>query len=240
MTETVFSPDGHWMWTGGEWVPAPPTSPIQSNTIDNPHIDIQGVDSHSVVDSEEIKLQRETLQEILLFTEWTNTFISKNYSNRKSKWQLLALLALPLLGISQLFLFAPSPPANSFLWAIILGLLGVLSLYMSIKSLKLLIIFKKENGSKRYSMASGLFGSGIFAPSRSWIHQLDSMITKYEHLTNWISRNANAEIQRRLMEIEIELTRLIKARRMSQVLTGVVVGAAATAALKSNWDGKNN
>ncbi len=54
MAETVFSPDGKWMWTGDEWVPAPPTGPTQSNTIDNPHVDIQDVESHNVVDSEAI------------------------------------------------------------------------------------------------------------------------------------------------------------------------------------------
>lgn len=240
MAETVFSPDGKWMWTGDEWVPAPPTGPTQSNTIDNPHVDIQDVESHNVVDSEEIKLQRKTLQDILLFTEWTSIFLSKDYQKMNSKAKGLIALTFPLLVFSVMFSIAPSPPANSFLWTTILGLLGVLSLYIGIKSLRVVIIFNKENDIKRYSMASGVLGSGIFAPSKSWIHQLDSMITKYEHLTNWVSHNANAEIQRELMGIEIELTRLIKKRRMSKVLAGVVVGAAASAALKSNWDGKNN
>ena len=26
MTDGVFSPDGNWMWTGDEWIPAPPKS----------------------------------------------------------------------------------------------------------------------------------------------------------------------------------------------------------------------
>ena len=248
MTGATFSPDGQWMWTGTEWVPAPPSaSPTQSNTINSPNVS-QYVESQNVVDSKEIKLQREILQTLLFFTQWTSTFLSRDYSFRNAKWAILVFyLALPLMGFSILFFLAmaglgpmESPPESTLLWAIILGVPGALCLHVGIKSLKVQIIFNKENDKKRYSMASGFLGSGIFAPSNSWIHQLDSMITKYEHLVNWVSNNANAEIQRGLMEIEIELTRLIKKRRMSQVLTGIVVGAAATAVVKSNWDGKHD
>jgi tetratricopeptide (TPR) repeat protein len=34
MTDPVISPDGKWMWTGSEWIPAPPTSaPTADSTI---------------------------------------------------------------------------------------------------------------------------------------------------------------------------------------------------------------
>ena len=34
MTDPVISPDGKWMWTGSEWIPAPPTSaPHADSTI---------------------------------------------------------------------------------------------------------------------------------------------------------------------------------------------------------------
>jgi len=34
MTDPVISPDGKWMWTGSEWIPAPPTSaPAADSTI---------------------------------------------------------------------------------------------------------------------------------------------------------------------------------------------------------------
>ena len=35
MTNPVISPDGKWMWTGTEWIPAPPSSPppTESNIV---------------------------------------------------------------------------------------------------------------------------------------------------------------------------------------------------------------
>ena len=34
MADTTLSPDGKWMWTGSEWIPAPPTSaPAPDSTI---------------------------------------------------------------------------------------------------------------------------------------------------------------------------------------------------------------
>ena len=34
MADPIFSPDGKWMWTGSEWIPAPPTSaPASDSTI---------------------------------------------------------------------------------------------------------------------------------------------------------------------------------------------------------------
>ena len=31
MSGPVFSPDGKWMWTGSEWIPAPPSSSQSGN-----------------------------------------------------------------------------------------------------------------------------------------------------------------------------------------------------------------
>lgn len=231
MTETVFSPDGHWMWTGNEWVPAPPSAPVLSNAVGNSQV-IQNVDN-----SEEIQLQKKTLTEILQFTEWTSTFLSRSYSNREAKTLLPLFFLSPVLFF---FAFVFHSESTETDLAVILGLLGLASIIFGIKSLRGQITFNKENDKKRYSMASGLFGSGIFAPKKSWIHQIDSMITKYEHLTNWLQQNANAEIRQQLMLIEIELTRLMKKRRISQVIAGVAAGALVSAAVKSNWDGKNN
>jgi hypothetical protein len=233
MAETVFSPDGHWMWTGNEWVPAPPSTPVQQNATDNPQVVVQ-----NVVNSEELQLQKKTLTEILQFTEWTSTFFSRDYSNRELKL-VFFLMILPIaIGIGIGIYNEADNPAVSI--NLILGLLGLVSIIFGIKSLREQITFNKENDKKRYSVASGLFGSGIFAPRKSWIHQLDSMITKYEHLTNWVQQNTNAKIRQELVIIEIELTRLIKKRRMSQVITGVAAGALVSAAVKSNWDGKHN
>jgi hypothetical protein len=233
MTEAVFSPDGHWMWTGNEWVPAPPSAtPVLTNAVGNTQV-IQ-----NVVNSEEIQLQKKTLTEILQFTEWTSAFLSGSYSNREAKSVLPLFLSLPLFGFS--FVISSAPSGESSWIPMILVPLGLASIIFGIKSMRGQIAFNKENHKKRFSMASGLFGSGIFAPRKSWIHQIDSMITKYEHLTNWLQQNANAEIRQQLMLIEIELTRLMKKRRMSQVIAGVAAGALVSAAVKSNWDGKNN
>ena len=62
--------------------------------------------------------------------------------------------------------------------------------------------------------------------------QLDPMITRYEHLVNWTYSNQNAEIKRKLMHVEIEFKRLLKARRRSQALIAVAAGVAVGAAAK--------
>ena len=31
MADPIFSPDGKWMWTGSEWIPAPPSSSQSAN-----------------------------------------------------------------------------------------------------------------------------------------------------------------------------------------------------------------
>lgn len=33
MADTILSPDGKWMWTGSEWIPAPPTTEPESESI---------------------------------------------------------------------------------------------------------------------------------------------------------------------------------------------------------------
>ena len=35
MTDPIFSPDGKWMWTGSEWIPAPPTSASSADSTIN-------------------------------------------------------------------------------------------------------------------------------------------------------------------------------------------------------------
>ena len=56
MTKSVLSPDGNWLWTGEEWVPAPPKSdtiPLKSidrqmiSTVSNQY----GVDQNQLINS---------------------------------------------------------------------------------------------------------------------------------------------------------------------------------------------
>jgi hypothetical protein len=58
MTDPVISPDGKWMWTGSEWIPAPPTSaPTADSTINledsmmsgNVNIEQNSSDASSVI-----------------------------------------------------------------------------------------------------------------------------------------------------------------------------------------------
>ena len=214
----TYSEDGKWMWTGSEWIPAPPSDNIENRQIINETV------NQIAVDTGEIRLQQETLHEIVSITEWTNKFVSKEYKIKEIK--IVFGVIAPFYG-SLFYLLLNNDGDSTFLWAIILGLLSVLGLYIGIKSLRSQIIFNKEHDKKRYSLGH--------LSSKSWIKQLDPMITRYEHLINWTSNNPNAEFQRKLMEIEIELTRLIKKRRMSQVLTAAVVGVAAHQVVKS-WN----
>ena len=40
MSEPVFSPDGQYMWTGSEWIPAPPESEPSTNNVDHNQKDL--------------------------------------------------------------------------------------------------------------------------------------------------------------------------------------------------------
>ena len=42
MADPIFSPDGKWMWTGSEWIPAPPSSSQSANV--NLHDSVIGGD----------------------------------------------------------------------------------------------------------------------------------------------------------------------------------------------------
>ena len=35
MADPIFSPDGKWMWTGSEWIPAPPSSALGADSAIN-------------------------------------------------------------------------------------------------------------------------------------------------------------------------------------------------------------
>ena len=35
MADPIFSPDGKWMWTGSEWIPAPPSSASSADSTIN-------------------------------------------------------------------------------------------------------------------------------------------------------------------------------------------------------------
>ena len=240
MSEPVFSPDGQWMWTGSEWVPAPPSTPAAQNENANSHLIVQ-----NSINSEEIDLQKKTLGEILEFTNWTSKFLSKDYSKKELRLVFL-LLALPIFIIPYTMVLSQNVPelpdskAFKISALVILGVMEIGSIFLGIKLLLNQISFNKENDKKKYNRAAGLFGSGILAPNDSWILELDPVITKYEHLNNWLYQNNNAEMLQKLVEIEIELKRLVKKRGTSQVITAIAAGAAISAAAKSNWDGKNN
>ena len=39
MADPIFSPDGKWMWSGSEWIPAPPTETLEEKKIDTSFVD---------------------------------------------------------------------------------------------------------------------------------------------------------------------------------------------------------
>lgn len=51
MTQPVFSPDGKWMWTGNEWIPAPPQSQTLSPKISDSVV-IGDVVTHNQINSD--------------------------------------------------------------------------------------------------------------------------------------------------------------------------------------------
>ena len=232
MSGSTFSPDGQWMWTGTEWVPAPPTSSLSSNPMENSPIMVQQTELQIAENAEEIRLQKETLQEITSFTDWTSVFISFEYRKREI-WIALLILCSPIFGS----LIGAAVAVNIGYRAaedgdmrgrIIFGialLSVIISWSIGFKKFMNLRNFNKENGKKKYSTAN-------YGTKKSWTKKLDPMVTKYEHLVNWTHTNQNTEIKRKLMDIEIELKRLLKERRKSQVLTVVVAGVAAGAAIK--------
>lgn len=233
MSGSTFSPDGQWMWTGTEWVPAPPTSSLSSNSMGDPQITILQTELQIAREYGENRLQQETLQEITSFTDWTNIFISSEYRKRSMPMKSVLILS-PVIGFF-------------IIWAVfvlVVGTVGVQSYdlldYESFQISVLLFLlinwsiafkmftnlreFGKENGKKTYSIH--IYGH------KSWTKQLDPMITKFEHLVNWTHGKQDVETKRKLMDIEIELKRLLKVRGRAQVLTAVVAGVAVGAAAK--------
>ena len=55
MSKSVLSPDGHWLWTGEEWVPAPPKTP--PNAVENAIEEIEEIAEQKMKDLNAIDLQ---------------------------------------------------------------------------------------------------------------------------------------------------------------------------------------
>ena len=230
MSGSTFSPDGQWMWTGTEWVPAPPTSPSGSTSIVNSPIMVQQTELKIAKEYGENRLQQETLQEITSFTDWTKIFITSEYRKRKL-WILFLIFVSPYLGgwVSMGVGFMSAEAGlngNAAIWIVLIVfiLCLIISWSKAFKRVMSLRNFNKENNKKKYSII--IFGN------KSWTKQLDPMTIKYEHLVNWTYSKQNVETKRKLMALEIELKRLLKARRSAQVLTTVVAGVAVGAAAK--------
>ena len=227
MSGSTFSPDGQWMWTGTEWVPAPPTSSLSSNSMGEPQITVLQTELQIAREYGENRLQQETLQEITSFTDWTNKFISSDFSKR-AMWIRFLIFFGPLVG----FLIGLTIALNwveeyDDLWITVNSIAlfcSIISWFAAFKRFKVLREFGKENGKKTYSIR--IYGR------KSWTKQLDPMITKFEHLVNWTHGKQDVETKRKLMDIEIELKRLLKVRGRAQVLTAVVAGVAVGAAAK--------
>ena len=227
MSGSTFSPDGQWMWTGTEWVPAPPTSSLSSNSMgDSPYTVLQ-TELQIAREYGENRLQEETLQEITSFTDWTNKFISSDFSKR-AMWIRFLIFFGPLVG----FLIGLTIAVNWVedivdFWITFTSIAlfcSIISWFAAFKRFKVLREFGKENGRKTYSIR--IYGR------KSWTKQLDPIITKFEHLVNWTHGKQDVETKRKLMDIEIELKRLLKVRGRAQVLTAVVAGVAVGAAAK--------
>lgn len=53
MSKSVLSPDGHWLWTGEEWVPAPPKAP--PNAVENAIEEIEEIAEKNNISVQELK-----------------------------------------------------------------------------------------------------------------------------------------------------------------------------------------
>ena len=53
MSKSVLSPDGHWLWTGEEWVPAPPKAP--PNAVENAIEEIEEIAEQNNISVQELK-----------------------------------------------------------------------------------------------------------------------------------------------------------------------------------------
>jgi len=52
MTDPIISPDGKWMWTGSEWIPAPPTSaPVADSNLNLEQLDLDFGDDYVCAES---------------------------------------------------------------------------------------------------------------------------------------------------------------------------------------------
>jgi len=146
MTDPIFSPDGNWMWTGNEWIPAPPDTPsektnvlvtesegsvIQDFNVDSAieQINDLGEESLEIADYEDT-LESEVPKITIFSIECTQSFYLVSWS-----------IGIILIALS-LDLF------DGIIWNIIL-LLGA---YEIIECLIVTTKFRKKNKLMQYSL----------------------------------------------------------------------------------------
>ena len=124
VSDPVLSPDGNWMWTGNEWIPAPPHTPSEQTNV-------------SVIETEVSVIQDEnTLEsEVPTITMFSVEFTQSFYLVTWSIWMILIALSLNWF--------------EGIIWNIIL-LIGA---YEIIECLIMTAKFQKKNKLAEYSLS---------------------------------------------------------------------------------------
>ena len=84
MAEPIISPDGEWMWTGGEWIPTPPSGKPVSQNHDITNAEILGKISQ-FSEGEDYNNQQINLQDINVHKKVKQTTISEGAPSQELK-----------------------------------------------------------------------------------------------------------------------------------------------------------
>ena len=146
MSDPIFSPDGNWMWTGNEWIPAPPDTPSEETNVSVIKTEVSVIQDFNIDSSiEQVNDLGEETSEIvddentLEFEVPTITIFSIKYT--QSFYLVAWSIGMILIALSLDWF-------DGIIWNIIL-LLGA---YEIIECSILTIKFRKKNKLAQYSL----------------------------------------------------------------------------------------
>ena len=150
VSDPIFSPDGNWMWTGNDWIPAPPDTALEKIDVSVTETEVSVIQDFNVDSAiEQINdLGEETLEivddentpesEVPTITIFSHGFMEYTQSFYLVAWSIgMILIALALHWF------------DGILWKIIF-LIGI---YEIIECSFLTIKFRKKNKLAQYSLS---------------------------------------------------------------------------------------
>jgi len=175
MAEPIISPDGKWMWTGGEWIPAPPSGKPVSQNNDINNAEILGEISQSSEGGDN-KNQQINLQDVKIHKGVNQTTVGEGASSQELKVSdtvIMGDLTQDTTRIEQGPTNASS--AINLKDSVISGDINI-SQNVEINSIQDIVLALKEIGITKDS-----FGKSIGSETEKAAIKIASHLTDYDH-----------------------------------------------------------